>query len=113
MSFGDTYRIIALAPELIEPLFGQLLAAYGEDLPDGTRIVRTIGGHWDDTAHTRKRAASFPSTITGQLLTDGRYAFRALWQSDLMAEFDANGIPGIEELTEEQLAALTPQPEDL
>jgi len=113
MSFSNTYRIIALAPELVGPLFTQLRSTCGEDLPDGYTIVHTLGAHWDDGEHTRKRAASFPTTITGQPLTDGRVAFRALWQSDLMAEFDANGIPGVEELTEEQLAALLPAPETL
>ena len=111
MSFGDTYRIIALAPELVEPLFAQLLAQFGEPLPDGDQQIVTIGGHWDDTAHTRKRAASHPTTITGTLLTDGRIAYRALWQSDIEQLFDAHGIEGVEELTEEQFAALLPTQE--
>jgi hypothetical protein len=112
MSFGDTYRIIALAPELVEPLFTQLTTTYGELMPDGSRLIKTIGAHWDDVAHTRKRAADHPTTITGTPLTDGRVAYRALWQSDLMAEFDLHGIEGVEELSEEQFAALLPQPEE-
>jgi len=108
MSFSNTYRIIALAPELVGTLFTQLRAVYGEDLPDGHRTVRTLGAHWDDTLQTRKRAAEFPTTSTGILLTDDRVAFRALWQADLIVEFDANGLPGVAELTDEQLAALVP-----
>lgn len=112
MSFGDTYRIIALPSDLVEPLFEALLEQFGEALPDGDKIIITIGAHWDDTAHTRKRAADHPTTITGTPLTDGRVAYRALWQSDLMAEFDLHGIEGVEELTEEQFEALLPQPEE-
>ena len=82
MSYELTDRIIAVAPEAVETLFPQLLAQYGEELPDAGRQVLTIGGHWDDAAKTRIRAASLTDgTITGQPLTDGRVAFRCLWQS--------------------------------
>ena len=113
MSFETHTRTLALSPALAESLLPQLHATYGEDLPDGKTTVRTIGAHWDDTAHTRIRAANFPTTINGRLLTDGRLAFTALWQSALAADFDANGIPGVEELTDAQLAALTPAPTPL
>jgi hypothetical protein len=109
MNFETTDRIIAVAPEAVETLFSQ----YGEALPDGPRSVRTIGGHWDDAAKTRIRAASLhDGTITGQPLTDGRVAFRCLWQADLAAAFDAGDIAGVAELTAEELAALTPTPEE-
>jgi hypothetical protein len=118
MSFEVHTRNLALAPALAEALLPQLLATYGEDLPDGPRMIRTIGAHWDDTAHTRIRAAEYLLTVTDRVsivtdrtLTDGRIAFSGiLWQSDLAAEFDANGIVGVEELTDAQLAALTPAP---
>jgi hypothetical protein len=87
---------------------------YGEELPDGNRSVRTIGGHWDNAEKTRIRAASLTEgTITGQLLTDGRLAFRCLWQSDLAKDFDDGKINGAEELTEAQLAELIPNTEEL
>jgi hypothetical protein len=112
MSYELTDRIIAVAPEAVETLFPQLLAEYGEELPDAGRQVITIGGHWDDAAKTRIRAASLTDgTITGQSLTDGRLAYRCLWQSDLAAAFDAGQIAGAEQLTEQQLADLTPEPE--
>lgn len=112
MSCELTERIISIAPEAVETLFPQLLAQYGEALPDAGRQIVTIGGHWDDAAKTRIRAASLTDgTITGQPLTDGRVAFRCLWQADLAAAFDAGQIAGAEQLTEEQLAALTPASE--
>ena len=114
MSYELTDRIIAVAPEAVDTLFPQLLAQYGEALPDAGRQVITIGGHWDDAAKTRIRAASLADgTITGQSLTDGRVAFRCLWQADLAAAFDGGQIPQAEELSEEELAQLTPQPEVL
>ena len=109
MSYETTSRTIAVAPEVVATLFPALLAQYGEPLPDGSESVLTIGGHWDDAAQTSLRAASLhKGTITGQPLTDGRVAFTCLWQADLAAAFDNGGIEGVEQLTEEQLAALTP-----
>lgn len=114
MSFQTTNRIFALAPELLATLFPALQTEYAELLPDGNRQVLTLGAHWDDSEHTRLRAASLADgTITPIALTDGRVAFQCMWQADLMAEFDANGISGVEELTQEQLQELTPIPEPL
>jgi len=110
-NFETTERIIAVPAEAVGTMFPQLLAQYGQELPDAGRNVLTIGGHWDDAQQTRIRAASLTDgTITGQPLTDGRLAFRCLWQSDLAAAFDAGEIPGAEQLTEQQLAALLPLP---
>jgi hypothetical protein len=109
MSYELTSRTIAVAPASVATLFPQLLAQYGEALPDGPRSIVTIGGHWDDSAQTRIRAASLTDgTITGQMLTDGRVAFTCLWQSDLAAAFDNGGIEGVEQLSVEEFAALTP-----
>lgn len=107
MSFETTERIVAVQPDDVETLFSALLAQFGEELPDGSRMIPTIGAHWDDSAHTRIRAASLTKpTITGQPLTDGRVCFRCLWQSDLAAAYDAGEVPGVEQLSDEQLAAL-------
>jgi hypothetical protein len=110
-NFETTERIIAVPAEAVGTMFPQLLAQYGQELPDAGRNVLTIGGHWDDAQQTRIRAASLTDgTITGQPLTDGRLAFRCLWQSDLAAAFDAGEIPGAEELDAAELSTLTPQP---
>jgi hypothetical protein len=112
-NFETTERIIAVPAEAVSTMFPDLLAQYGQELPDGNRQILTIGGHWDDGAKTRIRAASLhKGTITGQPLTDGRVAFTCLWQADLAAAFDAGQITGVEELTQLQLAQLTPQPEE-
>lgn len=109
-NFEPTERIMAVAAEAVGTMFPALLAQYGQTLPDGGRSVLTIGGHYDDASKSRIRAASLTDgTITGQPLTDGRVAFRCLWQADLAAAFDAGEIDGVEQLTEEQLASLTPQ----
>ena len=107
MSYELTSRTIALAPETVSTLFPVLLAQYGEELPDASESIVTIGGHWDDSDKTRIRAASLhKGTITGQPLSDGRVAYTCLWQSDLAKAFDRGEIEGVEELTEEQLEDL-------
>jgi hypothetical protein len=112
MSYETTERTIAVASNAVATLFPALLAQYGEALPDGPRSIKTIGGHWDDSDKTIIRAASLTDgTITGQVLTDGRVAYTCLWQADLAAAFDNGGIEGVDELSAEQLAALTPEPE--
>jgi hypothetical protein len=111
-NFEPTERIIAVAPQDVETLFVDLLNVYGVEVQDGPRRIKTLGAHWDDAEKTRIRAASLTDgTITPQPLTDGRVAFRCLWQSDLAVAFDAGEIEGVEQLTEQQLADLTPQPE--
>ena len=114
MSYELTPRTIALTPEAVATLFPKLLAQYGEALPDGAESIVTIGGHWDDSDKTRIRAASLhKGTITGRALTDGRVAFTCLWQEDLAAAFDAGEIEGVEELSAEELAELTPVIEEM
>jgi len=111
-NFETTERIMAVPAEAVGTMFPELLAQYGQELPDAGRNILTIGGHWDNSEKTRIRAASLTDgTITGQPLTDGRLAFTCLWQADLAAAFDAGEIEGVEQLTSEQLADLTPQPE--
>jgi hypothetical protein len=111
-NFETTERIIAVPADAVSTMFPTLLAQYGQELPDAGRSILTIGGHWDDADKTRIRAASLADgTITGMPLTDGRVAYRCLWQADLAAAFDAGQIAAAEQLTEQQLAGLTPQPE--
>ena len=94
-------------------MFSQLLGQYGEELPDGTRKINTIGAHWDNTDKTRIRAASLmDGTIQGVPLSDGRLAFKCLWQSALAAAFDSGDILGVEELDETELATLLAQQKD-
>lgn len=113
-NFETTERTIALPAEAVATMFPDLLAQYGQELPDGGRSILTIGGHWDDAAKTRIRAASLTDgTITGQPLTDGRVAFSCLWQADLAAAFDRGEIEGVAQLSAEELAALMPVPQEV
>jgi len=112
MSYELTERTIAVAPEAVATLFPALNAQYGEDLSYGSGSTRTIGAFWNDADKTSIYAASMlRGNIVGQPLTDGRVAYTCLWQADLAAAFDNGGIEGVEQLTDEQLAALTPIPE--
>jgi hypothetical protein len=109
MSFETKSRTMALDPKDIPSLFGGLLEQFGEELHDGQKHILTIGAHWDDSEHTRIRAASLTDgTITPQPLTDGRVAFTALWQTDLAVAYDSGKLQGVEELSPEKLLSLTP-----
>lgn len=109
MAFEQTERIIAVPADAVATLFPALLAEYGEELRDGPHIIKTIGGFYGDAERTVIGAASIErGSIAPTVLTDGRLAYRCLWQADLAAAFDAGQITGAEELTEQQLADLTP-----
>jgi len=109
MSYELTSRTIAVAPNAVATLFPQLLAQYGEELSYGSGSTRTIGAFWNDAEKTSIYAASMlRGNIVGQPLTDGRVAFTCLWQSYLAAAFDNGGIEGVEQLSAEELAELTP-----
>ena len=114
MSYELTQRAIAVSPEAVATLFPALNAQYGEELSYGSGSTRTIGAFWNDAEKTSIYAASMlRGNIVGQPLTDGRVAFTCLWQSDLAAAFDNGGIEGVQELSAEQLAELTPEPEGM
>jgi len=107
MSFQDYERIVAIDPAQVEAVFGALVEQFGEVVADGTDRVRTIGAFWDDAGKARIRAADpRRGTIAGLPLTDGRVAFRCLWQADLAAAWEAGQIPGVAELTAEEFGAL-------
>jgi len=110
-NFETTERIIAVPADAVATMFPQLLEQYGEELSYGSGTTRTIGAFWNDAAKTAIYAASMErGNIAPQPLTDGRVAYRCLWQADLAAAFDAGQIAGAEQLTEAELADLTPVP---
>ncbi|NBW15260.1 MAG: hypothetical protein EBR82_45430 [Caulobacteraceae bacterium] len=110
-NFEQIERIIAVPASAVSTMFPDLLAQYGEELSYGSGTTRTIGAFWNDAAKTSIYAASIErGNIAPQPLTDGRLAFRCLWQADLAAAFDAGEIDGVEQLTEAQLSTLIPQP---
>lgn len=112
MAFEQTERIIAVPADAVTTLFPALLAEYGEELSYGSGSTRTIGAFWNEPEKIRIYAASIErGSIAPTVLTNGRLAYRCLWQSDLAAAFDVGEISGVEQLSEEQLAALTPAPD--
>lgn len=112
MAFEQTERIIAVQADAAGALFPALLAEYGEELSYGSGSTRTIGAFWNEPEKIRIYAASIErGSIAPTVLTDGRLAYRCLWQADLAAAFDAGQITDAEQLTEQQLADLTPEPE--
>ncbi len=108
MKFETIERIIAIQPASVVAVHDSALAAFGEILPDGAGSVMTVAAHWDDASKTRIRAASLMTgSIAPMVLTDGRIAFRALWQSDLALAFVAGDIAAVNEITEIELQSLT------
>jgi hypothetical protein len=107
MSFQNLDRIVAIDPARVVEIFGSLVEQFGEIVADGQDRIRTIGAFWDDAGKSRIRAADpRRGTITGIPLTDGRVAFRCLWQSDLAAAWEAGEIDGVAELTAEEFETL-------
>ena len=114
MSFSDIERNVAVAEGQSMTIFGELWPVHKELAPDGSKVVETICTHYDDSARTRKRAASLhDGTIQPMVLTDGRDLWRGLWQSNVEAKVLAGEIPGVEILTDEQVAALLPPPPEM
>ena len=114
MAFEQTERIIAVPADAVGTLFPALLEQYGEELSYGSGTTRTIGAFWNEPEKQRIYAASIErGSIAPTVLADGRLAYRCLWQADLAAAFDAGQITGAEELTEQQLADLTPEPQEV
>ena len=92
-----------LTPESVEAHS----TAYGHDLPDGARTIRTIMGRWDDAAKTSIRAASL-ETESPETLADGRLCIHnGLWTPEIIHALDEGQLPeGVERLTPEAYADL-------
>ena len=107
MSFELTERIFAVSPSDLGALHDELLQKYGEFLPSHKGTVLTVAAHWDDTSNTKIRGGSLiGGTISPIPLTDGRVAFRCLWQSDLIDAFENGEYPQAEELPVEEFHEL-------
>lgn len=107
MRFDEKERIFAIHPSHLDEIASNAVAEFGEIISDDKQTIRTIAAHWDEFTKTRIRAASIQSgTICGTLLSDGRIAFMCLWQVDLIAAFEANKFPEVEELNMEQFLEL-------
>lgn len=107
MNFSTEFKTFAFPAELVEQL-PQLIEQYGESAQDGLQTYTTIAAGWDDSEHTRLRALRFPETASLTELTDGRFAYTALWSLRLLEAFSEGLFPQVEELTQEQLQSLLP-----
>lgn len=109
MSFNTQFKTFAF-PATIVANIDSLVEKYGEEERDGLLTVKTLACGWDDSEHTRLRALRFPATVSLTELTDGRYAYTALWSNSLLEAISNGEFPEVQELTQEELQALTPVP---
>jgi hypothetical protein len=116
-AFSATAQILAVPVALL----GQLpdaLAEYGSALPlrpadPESPTVVTLLGHLDREGSPDLRAGELGVSVTGQPLTDGRLAFSGHWSTAFVAALATDTrLDGITLLTAEQLATLTPDPEE-
>jgi hypothetical protein len=106
-NFSTTFKTFAFSPEILGAL-PDLIANYGRPAMDGNLEVITIAAGWDDSEKTRIRALRFPETVSLTELTDGRYAYTALWTIPLLEAYDRGEFAGVSELTEVELQGLIP-----
>ena len=77
-------RSIAFSPAQANA-FLRLAAAHGTDERDGLNTVKTLLVCWDDTDHTKLRAASYPENVVPVKLKDGRVLISGLWSKKALA----------------------------
>ena len=106
MSFSTTPRIFVLEPDDVSAVLFDLQSKYAEDLNDGKSVVKTIGAHWDNVEQTKLRAAQYPTTCPPMMLTNGKVAFRCLWQQDAIEAFEDGQYPQVEEITQQEFEQL-------
>jgi len=110
-NFSTSFKTFAFAPSIIASL-PILIEQFGDTAMDGNLEVYTIACGYDDSACTRFRALRFPETVSLTELTDGRFAYTALWSNSLLQAFEGGVFPDVVELTQEELAALIPVVEE-
>lgn len=107
MSFSNIERNVAISEGMSFLIFSHLWGKYKEPLTDGGVTIETICAHWDDSAHTIKRAASLnDGTIQPLKLIDGRDLWRGLWQIEIEALALQGKIENIQILTDYQARQL-------
>ena len=104
--FDLVERMLVFTPTEADAFLKQL-TANGADAQDGQRTVRTILLTWDDTEHTRVRAASYPETIQPVVLKDGRVMVSGLWSKKGLAAVGRAEVVAVE-LTKPQIDDLLP-----
>ena len=110
-NFSTTFRTFAFQPSRLADL-PSLIETYGEPEYDGNLLVTTICCGWDNSEFTKLRALRFPETVSLTELTDGRYAYTALWSLRLIGAVESGLFTDVTELTQEELQALIPVVEE-
>ena len=99
-------RSIAFSPAQANA-FLRLAAAHGTDERDGLNTVKTLLVCWDDTDHTRLRAASYPENVVPVKLKDGRVLISGLWSKKALAAIARADVVAAE-LSKAELDPLLP-----
>jgi hypothetical protein len=111
-NFNTTFRTFAFQPSRLADL-PSLIENYGEPEYDGNILIeKTLACGWDDSSHSKLRALRFPETVSLTELTDGRYAYTALWSLRLIGAVESGLFTDVTELTQEELQALIPVVEE-
>ena len=99
-------RSIAFTPAEANA-FLRLAAAHGTDERDGINTVKTMLVCWDDTDHTKLRAASYPENVLPVKLKDGRVMISGLWSKKALAAIQRADVVAAE-LSKAELDPLLP-----
>lgn len=106
MSFSTSLKTLVVSElTAIESL---ATSRYTEYLPISLgRTAPVFACFWDDAARTRLRGAAISDgSLSGEVLKDGRTAYTAYWQSDLIEAVENGEIAGVSFLTQEELDGL-------
>lgn len=107
-NFNLQFKTFAFQPSRLADL-PTLIETYGQPEYDGNLLIpKTLACGYDNSEKTKLRALRFPETVSLTELTDGRYAYTALWSIPLIQAVEQGLFPDVEELTQEQLQSLLP-----
>ena len=112
--FDDQFKYLAFSASTLANVdnlrdeFGAM-ASTAPDHKDG-EIIKTLLCGMDNSDTGKYRAATLGVDAVPIQLSDGRYCLGGHWSIDVINAFEADEIEG-EEITVEQVKALTPQSE--
>ena len=113
--FISTPRIFAFPPGLLANAEAMRLtygaeASLAPGLADSPRVLSLLCARDRDDGDL-PRALVLGVTAMPMALSDGRLVLAGLWSEAVVAAFESRAIPGGAELSPDQLATLTPEPE--
>ena len=90
-----------------EDLIASLTDKYGFLMEDDDEKLQSLVAYWDDTNHTKKRAAVLGRNLEVIELENGNKGVQGFFSKSFMA---ALPIAGVVEITKPQFETLTPDP---